>query len=200
MNSTLKALIFTILLLFAAVVQFVVILLCVLLSIPEYPPYKHELCTDPTEYMSVNAYVEERLQTRHTNFFPDEIEPDENTVYFYDYSFNDRELHLALYLEQSFKTDDAYKGEVSRIKSFPYSEEKDCGEIKYIVFEMPDEERIRTYLRGSTPGSSPLLDYNFAVAKIDEGQCRITYLLSYEYDNSQVKEVTANFLIEYLQS
>lgn len=187
----------SLLLLLLAYVTFKIVQFCVVLSEPPYPPYHHELCTDTVDYMKVNAYVQELLQTDYTDFFPDKIQSPEDASYRYEYSFSDRELYLTLYLEQSFSTDTQFETETSRIRSFPDGNERDCGDIKYVVFDMPNADEIHMYLRDGDGYKA--WDFVFSAIKIDKAERQVTYLLAYEYDNCARKDVIVNFLNEYLQ-
>ena len=161
---------------------------------PPYPPYKREICTATTDYMQVNDYVEELLQNKFINFLPDELQPGDGNVYYYDYSRDDQELHLTLYLEQSFDTETQLNNELVRIKSFPHLHERNCRDRKYVIFSMPEEEMIMYYMSKVRANN-----FTFAVARVDTADNKITYLLSYEYDNRENKAVTVAFLKTYME-
>lgn len=163
-----------------------------------YPPYEREVCTDADDYMKVNAYVEELLYTSYTNFFPAEIQSDDSINYYYDYSFSDRELHLTLYLEQGFDSDAQFNAEIVRLKSFPHASEVNCGSIDYVIFDMPDEDKIADYIR-EVSYRDRTWDFFFSLARLDNERMRIAYLLSFEYDNTEKKAVTLDFLESYLE-
>ena len=85
-----------------------------------------------------------------------------------------------------------YKSETAGNRGFPNNVEN--GGVKYIVFDMPSKEKVREYL-----GDYHLWDFFFSAARVDGESGKITYLLSYEYDNLKKKEVTVDFLNLYLE-
>lgn len=185
-----------IILLFIAIGIIKIIQVCIILFEPAYPPYKPELFTNLSDYMKVNEYVEELLETKYVNFFPDTIESKESK-YYYSYGCDDRELFLTLYLKQKFDSEASFNTELTRLVSFPCSEEKYCDGIEYKIFDMPDLEETQMYLN-NTEGHRAW-DFTFSAIRIDKGKNEITYLVSYQYDNSKSDTVTVNFLDAYLQ-
>ena len=85
-----------------------------------------------------------------------------------------------------------YKSETAGNKGFPNSVENGGG--KYIVFDMPSRKKVSKYI-----GDTLVNEFVFSAARVDGESGKITYLLSYEYDNLKKKEVTVDFLNLYLE-
>ncbi len=189
----------------AIVTGIALILICRLLgaplSIPAYSyPYANEESDDPNDYRIINKFLEEiLLYEDNIVFLPGEIQVRDDTRYYYRYIEDAPKSYYTLYLEQSYDTEKDFEAEVFRIKSLPYKNALDCGDVEYIIFSMPDEKSIAEYINYGKTNQALYPLIKCYAARADNSSNRVTYLIFYENDYTRQKEVVVEFLKEYLE-
>ncbi len=204
MNETLKGFLKVTLYIAAVPAGIALAIICMYLWMPlvipsDFIPYTNEISDDPNDYRIINNYLEEVLRyEENTDFLPDRIEVRDDTIYSYRFVYDDPIMRYTLYLEQSYDDEPSFEAEIARIKSFPHKGELDCGDIEYIIFSMPGEREIRGYINYDKSILTRRFNFKCYAAKIDNQNNRVTYLLTYEYDNTRQKGVVIEFLKAYL--